>query len=107
MVATGSNGKIQLGGQQVAQYVYPLFANIIVPSSQVGLDSSLRKPNDKNFAPRLGLAWQPGGGFVVRAAYSIMYSIYSGGVIEFPEGGALPFFADQTGIFNTTPVPPP
>jgi hypothetical protein len=105
VVATGSNGKIELGGQQVAQYVYPLFANIIVPSSQVGLNSSLRQPNDKNFAPRLGLAWQPGHGFVIRTGYSILYSIYSGGVIEFPEGGALPFFADQNGILNTTPTP--
>ena len=79
---------------------------MIVPSSQVGLDNTLRRPNDRNFGPRLGLAWQPGGGFVVRAGYGIIYSLYQGVQYEGTVAGAnLPFFADQTAFLNTTPKP--
>jgi hypothetical protein len=106
VVASDSQGRIQMGAQQVAQYVFPLFAGIIVPSSKIGLDSSLRYPNHTNFAPRLGVAWQAGAGFVVRAGYSILYSPYQGNQYEGTVAGAnLPFFADQLAIFNTTPIP--
>jgi hypothetical protein len=106
IVASNSQGQIQTGAQQVAQYVIPLFSSMIVPSSQAGLNNSLRYPNDHNFGPRLGLAWQPGGGFVVRAGYGIIYSLYEGVQYEGTVAGAnLPFFADQTAILNTTPKP--
>src|SRR5262249_6517012 len=60
VVASDSDGHIQTGAQQVASLVFPLFSKIIVPSSQAGLDNTLRHGNNKNFGPRLGLAWQPG-----------------------------------------------
>jgi hypothetical protein len=106
VVASDSQGRIQTGAQQVASLVFPLFQDIIVPSSKVGLDNTLRQSNDRNFGPRLGLAWQPGGGLVVRAGYGIIYSLFQGVQYEGTVAGAnLPFFADQTGFLNTTPVP--
>jgi len=106
VVASDSQGRIETGAQQVAALVVPLFSKQIMPSSQSGLDNTLRYPNHKNFGPRLGLAWQPGGGFVVRAGYGILYSLYQGVQYEGTVAGAnMPFFADQIGIFNTTPVP--
>ena len=106
IVASDSQGHVQTGAQQVASLVFPLFSKIIVPSSQVGLDNTLRHGNNRNFGPRLGLAWQPGSGFVLRAGYGIIYSLYQGVQYKGTVAGAnLPFFADQSGIFNTTPAP--
>ncbi len=59
VVASDGNGRINYNGQQVGQFLYPLFQDVIVPSSQVGLDGSLRVLDKNNFAPRAGLAWRP------------------------------------------------
>ena len=48
------HGKINTSGQQVGQFLYPLFADVIVPSSKVGLGPSLRHLDKNNFAPRFG-----------------------------------------------------
>jgi hypothetical protein len=106
VVASESDGTIRTDAQQVAKYVFPLFSDIIVPSSKLGMDRSLRDSHKKNFAPRLGVAWQPGMGFVLRAGYGILYSRTQGVQYEGTVAGAnLPFFADQLGVFNTTPAP--
>lgn len=106
VLASDSQGRIQPGAQQVASLVIPLFQDIIVPSSKAGLDNTLREPNNRNFGPRLGLAWQPGGGFVVRTGYGIVYSLFQGVQYEGTVAGAnLPFFADQNNFLNTTPAP--
>jgi len=54
VLASDSQGRIQAGAQQVASLVIPLFADIIVPSKQAGLDNSLREPNHRNFGAAPG-----------------------------------------------------
>ena len=58
VVASDNKGKINYNGQQVGQFLYPLFADVIVPSSKVGLGPSLRYLDKNNFAPRAGAAWR-------------------------------------------------
>ncbi len=43
-------------------------------SSQLGYPSSLSRANYTDFAPRIGIAYTPFAGFVVRAGYGIFYS---------------------------------
>jgi len=106
VVASDSQGKITVGGQQVGRFLLPLFQDVIVPSSQVGLDGSLRILDRNNFAPRLGLAWRPtGGSLVVRMGYGIFYGLIQGNRAESTGIVNAPFLADELSNFNTTPVP--
>lgn len=63
-------------------FFLPNFANdpLIVDAETVGLGDRLVEPDYNDFAPRLGLAYQPfaGGKTVLRAAYGIFYSNSSG-----------------------------
>ena len=74
VVASDDNGNINYNGQQVGQFLYPLFADVIVPSSKVGLGPSLRYLDKNNFAPRfaphgaLGMTWSFGSA----TAYSMV-----------------------------------
>jgi carboxypeptidase family protein len=106
VVASDSQGKITVDGQQVGRFLLPLFQDVIVPSSQVGLDGSLRRLDRNNFAPRLGLAWRPtGGSLVVRLGYGIFYGFIQGNRAESTGIVNPPFLADELSNFNTTPVP--
>jgi hypothetical protein len=106
VVASDSQGKITVEGQQVGRFLLPLFQDVIVPSSQVGLDGSLRVLDRNNFAPRAGLAWRPtGGSFVIRAGYGIFYGLIQGNRAESTGIVNPPFLADELSNFNTTPVP--
>ena len=106
VVASNSDGKITVGGQQVGRFLLPLFQDVIVPSSQVGLDGSLRRLDKNNFAPRFGLAWRPtGGSLVVRAGYGFFYGLIQGNRAESTGIVNPPFLADELSNFNTTPVP--
>jgi hypothetical protein len=79
---------------------------VIVPSSQVGLDGSLRRLDKNNFAPRLGLAWRPtAGSLVVRLGYGIFYGLIQGNRAESTGIVNAPFLADELSNFNTTPTP--
>jgi hypothetical protein len=106
VVASNAQGNLNLNGQQVARFLYPQFADVIVPSSRVGLDSSLLRLDKNDFAPRFGLAWRPGGrSFVVRGGYGVYYGLIQGNravssVIVNP-----PFIADELSNFNTQPLP--
>jgi hypothetical protein len=106
VVASDSEGRINIDGQQVGRFLYPLFQDVIVPSSSVGLDGSLRHLDKNNFAPRFGIAWRPTGGtFVVRAGYGIFYGLIQGNRAESTGIVNAPFLADELSNFNTTPVP--
>ena len=105
VVASDDNGKINYNGQQVGQFLYPLFAQYIVPSSEVGLGPSLRYLDKNNFAPRLGLAWRLGHDYVVRAGYGIFYGLIEGNRSESTGIVNPPFLADELSNFNTQPVP--
>jgi hypothetical protein len=106
VVASDSEGRINVEGQQVGRFLFPLFQDVIVPSGSVGLDGSLRHLDKNNFAPRLGLAWRPtGGSFVLRAGYGIFYGLIQGNRAESTGIVNAPFLADELSNFNTTPIP--
>lgn len=105
VVASDSSGKITYTGQQIGQFLYPLFADVIVPSSSVGLGPSLRNLDKNNFAPRLGIAWRPGNNLVVRAGYGIFYGLIQGNRSESTGIVNPPFLADELNNFNTSPAP--
>ncbi len=106
VVASDSSGKINTDGQQVGRFLFPLFRDVIIPSSQVGLDGSLRHLDRNNFAPRLGLAWRPtAGSLVVRFGYGFFYGLIQGNRAESTGIVNAPFLADELSNFNTTPAP--
>ena len=106
VVASDSSGKITVDGQQVGRFLLPLFQDVIIPSSQVGLDGSLRRLDKNNFAPRLGLAWRPtGSDLVLRLGYGFFYGLIQGNRAESTGIVNAPFLADELNNFNTTPIP--
>ena len=105
VVASDGNGKINYNGQQVGQFLYPLFAQYIVPSSKVGLGPSLRYTDWNNFAPRAGLAWRLGNALVIRMGYGIFYGLIQGNRSESTGIVNPPFLADELSNFNTQPIP--
>lgn len=105
VVASDDKGNINYNGQQIGQFLYPLFAQYIVPSSKVGLGPSLRYLDKNNFAPRFGMAWRMGHNFVIRAGYGIFYGLIQGNRSESTGIVNPPFLADELSNFNTTPVP--
>lgn len=105
VVASGSDGKMTITGQQIGPFLYPLFADVIVPSSSVGLGPSLRYLDKNNFAPRFGLAWRAKSDFVVRLAYGVFYGLIQGNRSESTGIVNAPFLADELSNFNTSPMP--
>lgn len=106
VVASDRNGRINHSGQQVGVFLFPLFADVIVPSSQVGLDNTLRRLDKNNFAPRFGIAWRPwGSDWTLRAGYGIFYGLIQGNRAESTAIVNPPFLADELSNFNTQPVP--
>ena len=106
VVASDSDGRINVEGQQVGRFLLPLFQDVIIPSSQVGLDGSLRRLDKNNFAPRFGVAWRPTGGtLVLRAGYGIFYGLIQGNRAESTGIVNAPFLADELSNFNTSPMP--
>lgn len=63
-----------------------------------GLPPALMKTNYNNFAPRVGLAWRPGGGVrtVIRAGYGIFYASSMTNRIRNNLGNVFPFGITQT-----------
>jgi len=105
VVASTGDGAINFKGQQIGQFLYPLFAQYIVPSTKVGLGPSLRHNDWNNFAPRAGLAWRMGNDFVIRMGYGVFYGLIQGNRSESTGIVNPPFLADELSNFNTTPVP--
>ena len=105
VVASDDNGHINYNGQQVGQFLYPLFAQYIVPSSKVGLGPSLRYTDWNNFAPRAGLAWRPVNNLVIRMGYGVFYGLIQGNRSESTGIVNAPFLADELSNFNTQPLP--
>lgn len=68
-----------------------------------GLPSNLVATNYKDFAPRVGLAWRPGGGLrtVVRTGYGVFYSSSITNRIRNSLGNVFPFGITQQFSRNT------
>lgn len=105
VVASDDAGKMTITGQQIGPFLFPLFSDVIVPSSKVGLGPSLRTLDKNNYAPRIGLAWRVGNDFVVRAAYGVFYGFIQGNRSESTGIVNAPFLADELSNFNTAPTP--
>ena len=105
VVASDDKGVINYNGQQVGQFLYPLFADVIVPSSQVGLGPSLRYLDKNNFAPRAGAALRIRNDLVFRVGYGIFYGLIQGNRQESTGIVNAPFLADELNNFNTSPIP--
>lgn len=104
IVSSNSKGQINTTTQQVTAIVLPLFESRIVPSSSVGLPSSLIYTNWDDFAPRLGAAYRLHGDAVIRAGYGIFYPLEQGNQTVSTAGANPPFIVDQPEN-NTSPVP--
>ena len=67
-------------------------------ASAYGLPEALVKTNYNNFAPRVGLAWRPGGGTrtVIRTGYGIFYGSSMTNRIRNNLGNVFPFGITQT-----------
>lgn len=69
------NGSPDLTAQPGSSQIYPVFRNLIELSEDKGLPWSIRKPNNRDIAPRIGFAWRPFNSdrWVIRSAYGIFY----------------------------------
>ena len=103
-----SNNKIVIPANfsQTAQpgtaTLYSLFSDRIEFNTAVGLGTSIRPAAKKNFAPRLGFAYSPGGNTVLRGAYGIFFNTPDNNAINNTQN-TVPFVASQTVNNNNTP----
>jgi hypothetical protein len=91
-------GDINLTTQQVAQFAAPVFGDVFQRPEDAGLPNNLIFPDNRDWAPRLGLAWRPFGGnkTVVRAGAGIFYMLTSGNnTVSVPIINA-PFIVDES-----------
>ncbi|MEB2364235.1 MAG: TonB-dependent receptor [Bryobacteraceae bacterium] len=105
LVSSDDQGNINLTSQQVSKFAYPMFADVIVPSSKAGLPRTLRLVDANNFAPRVGAAVQLPHNFVLRSGYGFLYALEQGNQMVSTQMINIPFIADELSNFNTRPVP--
>jgi hypothetical protein len=93
------NGNINTTTQQVAQFAAPVFGDVFQKPEDAGLPNNLLFPDNRDWAPRIGLAWRPFGGnrTVIRAGAGIFYLLTSGNnTVSVPIINA-PFIVDESG----------
>ncbi len=91
-------GQINTVSQQVAQFAFPRFQNLIVKATDVGLPNKLLYNRYNDFAPRLGLAWRPFGDnkTVLRAGAGVFYLLTSGNNAVSAPIINVPFIVDES-----------
>ena len=92
------NGNINTTTQQVAQFAAPVFGDVFQKPEDAGLPNNLIFPDNRDWAPRVGLAWRPfsGNQTVVRAGAGIFYLLTSGNnTVSVPIINA-PFIVDES-----------
>jgi outer membrane receptor protein involved in Fe transport len=92
------NGSINTTTQQVAQFAAPVFGDVFQKPEDAGLPNNLIFPDNRDWAPRFGLAWRPfaGNRTVLRAGAGIFYLLTSGNnTVSVPIINA-PFIVDES-----------
>ncbi len=101
-----ASGSVVVPNAQARSRFSPYFPAAIPVklATDLGLDSSLRKPDRNNFAPRFGFSYQldRSARTVLRGGFGIYYAHYSGDVAAFLAGGPYSF---STSINNPTGTP--
>ena len=74
IIVSSKTDRIDLSAQRLADVGYALFSDLIQTSSQAGVPLNITKNDNRQIAPRLGVAWRPfGENTVVRGGYGIFY----------------------------------
>jgi hypothetical protein len=92
------NGNINTTTQQVAQFAAPVYGDVFQRPEDAGLPNNLIFPDNRDWAPRLGLAWRPfsGNRTVIRAGAGIFYLLTGGNnTVSVPIINA-PFIVDES-----------
>jgi hypothetical protein len=105
VVGSDGSGKFDLTSQQLTQFVFPIFADIIVSDVSTGRNDSMRLLDKNDVAPRVGIAWRAKNDFVVRAGYGVFYGLQQVNRAASTLIASPPFLADERSVLNTTPKP--
>ncbi|HYM12632.1 MAG TPA: carboxypeptidase regulatory-like domain-containing protein [Bryobacterales bacterium] len=98
------DGNINLVTQQVAQFAYPRYQDVLQKPGDAGLPNNLIFPDDRDWAPRIGLAWRPfaDNKTVVRAGAGLFYMLTSGNnTVSVPIINT-PFIVDESLVQSAT-----
>jgi hypothetical protein len=96
-----------LQAQPLAALAWQLFRSYMVTADEAGLPNrTLRYPDKNNWAPRVGIAYQPSflKNTVFRAGYGIYYSLLNGNNYSDFAATSLPWIITQS-VNNTTTAP--
>ncbi len=94
---------LPLNAQPLTPQLLPLFQDRLEFTNQLGLPQSVSPAADNDWAPRIGVAWSPGGSqkTAIRSGYGIFYTfpdtnLINNTVITVP-------FVDNVTVFNDRP----